>query len=309
MQLFQLSRRTLGVVLALSILSAAGCSPAAAPGSSAATPSSSTAQTAPASIATPSPSPAIQAMDFSQKLNLRKPQDPIRQDPNILFLGNSFTFANDLPGAFQKLSESGGFAPGIVELSDGGYHLSYFADPEDELGAEFYQIVEEYPLEYVILQEQSRLPTLKEDTEQEMFPAARTLDKMIKSAGGQTVFLMTWAYKNGDDLTGYGIDAVTTRDEMQTQLAQSYTAIADELGALLSPAGIAFVRCADAHPEIELWDAEDNMHPTPEGTYLAACTLYATVYNQSPAGLAYIADLDADTAAILQQTAADLVLA
>lgn len=309
MQLFQLSRRTLGVVLALSILSAAGCSPAAAPGSSAATPSSSTAQAAPASIATPSPSPAIQAMDFSQKLNLRKPQDPIRQDPNILFLGNSFTFANDLPGAFQKLSESGGFAPGIVELSDGGYHLSYFADPEDELGAEFYQIVEEYPLEYVILQEQSRLPTLKEDTEQEMFPAARTLDKMIKSAGGQTVFLMTWAYKNGDDLTGYGIDAVTTRDEMQTQLAQSYTAIADELGALLSPAGIAFVRCADAHPEIELWDAEDNMHPTPEGTYLAACTLYATVYNQSPAGLAYIADLDADTAAILQQTAADLVLA
>lgn len=312
MKLSCLNRCALSMALALSIGVTAGCAPSpesTAPSTtSPSTQAESTPSTTAPAAAEAETSPELPVMDFGQKLELRKPQDPIRQDPNIVFLGNSYTYANDLPGTFKALAESGGFTPAIVELSDGGYHLSYFADPEDELGAQFYQIVDEYPLDYVILQEQSRLPTMKEGVLNEMFPAARTLDEMIKKAGGQTVFLMTWAYKNGDDLTEYGIDTVTTRNEMQTQLAESYTGIADELGALLSPAGIAFVRCADANPDIELWDQEDNMHPTPAGTYLAACTLYATLFNQSPSGLTYISDLDAETAAILQQTAADLVL-
>lgn len=262
-----------------------------------------------ASVSSSEPTaPKIEVMDFSKKLDLKKPAEPINKAPKILFLGNSFLFVNDLPATFALLSQSGGYDIAYEELSDGGYHLSYFADPEDELGAQFYDICANYELDYVILQEQSRLPTLKDDAKQEMYPAARTLDETIKKTGAQTVFLMTWAYKNGDDLTEFGIDSVTTRDEMQTQLAETYTEISGELDALLSPAGIAFVRAADAYPDIALWDAEDNMHPTLAGTYLAACTLYATVYNETPVGLSYIDELDADTAAKLQQVAADTVL-
>lgn len=249
----------------------------------------------------------MDVMDFDKKLELKKPEKPVNKSPNILFLGNSFTYANDLPGTFIELSVSGGYDAYYDELSDGGYHLSYFADPSDELGADFYEICSNYKLDYVILQEQSRLPTLEYDTNKEMYPAARILDETIKQAGGQSVFLMTWAYKDGDDLTEYGIDTVTTREEMQTQLAQSYMGIADELDALLSPAGIAFIRSADAYPEIELWD-EDGMHPSPAGTYLAACTLYATVYDESPVGITYTAQLDEDTALKLQQIASETVL-
>ena len=91
-------------------------------------------------------------------------------------------------------------------------------------------------------------------------------------------------------------------------LAENYIAIADELDDLLIPAGVAFMRCAEQYPEIELWD-EDEQHPSLAGTYLAACTAYALFFQESPEGCSFTSDLDADTALKLQGVAAGLVLA
>lgn len=243
---------------------------------------------------------------FEGEFSFKKPEKPIPSAPNILFLGNSYTFANDLPAMFEALSWSGGFRADVYELTDGSYRLEYFADPDDELGAKVYEGLTEYDWDYVILQEQSRVPTIEAETM--MYPAARTLDALIQKADGQTVFLMTWAYRDGDDLTGYGIRKKTTREEMQGELFAAYQTIANELDALLSPAGVAFIRFAKERPEVELWDPEDGMHPTVAGSYLAACTLYATLYNESPVGLEYTAELEPETAQALQRCAANLVL-
>ena len=45
------------------------------------------------------------------------------------------------------------------------------------------------------------------------------------------------------------------------------------------------------------------------GTYLAACTVYASAYGKSPVGNAYdyFGKIDKETAAFLQQVAADTV--
>ncbi|MEM1486317.1 DUF4886 domain-containing protein [Oscillospiraceae bacterium PP1C4] len=252
------------------------------------------------------PSSEIEVMDFNKHLTLKKPNQPINQAPAVLFLGNSFIFVNDMPAMFEQLSNSGGFSPEVYELSDGGYKLENFADESDELGFEAYQALKEYEWDYVVLQEQSRLPTLM--AEEMMYPAARTLDALIKEANAQTTFLMTWAYKEGDDFDLLGKKYKSTRDQMQTQLADSYIKISDELDALLAPAGIAFIKCANKYPDIELWD-EDLQHPSQAGTYLSACVLYATLYDQSPVGLKFTAELDAQTAASLQQVAQDVVLA
>lgn len=246
-----------------------------------------------------------EVMDFNQKLNLKKPNKPISKTPSILFIGNSFIFVNDLPSMFIELSNSGGFSPDVYDLTEGYYRLELFADRNDEMGAKVYDALENYEWDYVILQEQSRVPTVFADTS--MYPAARTLDKLIKNAGGQTVFFMTWAYKNGDDLSEFGMDLRTTREEMQTLVANSYFSISEELDSLLSPIGIAFMRCSEKYPEINLWDEEDLMHSSVNGTYLAACTLYGTLYNQSPVGLTYTADLDADTASKLQEIADSVI--
>lgn len=250
----------------------------------------------------------VSVMDFSQKLDLKKPEEPIPLQPNILFLGNSYIYVNDMPGMFSELSRSGGIDAQVFEYSDGGYHLSYFVDPQDPLGAEAVSALQNYTWDYVILQEQSSLSTYPENVETEMLPAATELDALIRQAQGQTAFLMTWAYKNGNEWKENGNTLKTSREEMQTQLADTYIQISQKLDALLAPAGIAFMRCAEAYPDIELWDEEDNMHPTQAGTYLAACILYAALYNETPVGLPFTADLDGNTAGILQQIAFETVL-
>ena len=88
---------------------------------------------------------------------------------------------------------------------------------------------------------------------------------------------------------------------------ESPDAKVDTLDDLVIPAGIGFMRCMEQYPEIELWDA-DGQHPSPAGTYLAACTAYAVVYQQSPENCTYIGDLDGELAGKLQKIAAELVL-
>jgi len=93
---------------------------------------------------------------------------------------------------------------------------------------------------------------------------------------------------------------------MQSAIDDGYLAIAAEEQAAVAPVGVAWSSVmSQAHPA--LWQ-DDGSHPTTAGTYLAACVFYATIYHQSPRGLAYHADLSAVDAAILQAVAADTVL-
>ena len=61
----------------------------------------------------PGGSPSLsqtKVMDFDAPLTLKKPAEPIKESPEVLFLGNSFTFYNDLPQTFLELSYEGGFS-------------------------------------------------------------------------------------------------------------------------------------------------------------------------------------------------------
>ncbi|WP_143321308.1 DUF4886 domain-containing protein [Clostridium sp. HBUAS56010] len=240
----------------------------------------------------------VQAMDFGQELNLKKPAE-IKTDPTVLFIGNSMTYSNQLPGVFAQLSMSGGFNPDVYELTEGYYTLQEFADPQDELGAQAYEALSDHTWDYVVMQENTGMALVGDTI---MLSAVETLDELVRRAGGESVLFMTWAHKDGFSHKILGINNKNTREEMQTRMAQNYLNAAEELDLLTAPAGIAFMRCAQAYPEIELWD-EDKSHPSLEGTYLAACVLYQTLFDQTPEGVAYSADLDGDTVFKLQQIA------
>jgi PKD repeat protein len=72
----------------------------------------------------------------------------------------------------------------------------------------------------------------------------------------------------------------------------------------VAPVGVAWKYIIDNHPTINLYSA-DGSHPSLEGTYLAACTFYASVYRKNSTGATYTAGLNPTVAGILQ-SAADL---
>ena len=52
---------------------------------------------------------------------------------NILFVGNSYTFFNDMPHAcFKKIAEEAGYSVTVTAVTKGGAYLYQYADPEHE---------------------------------------------------------------------------------------------------------------------------------------------------------------------------------
>ena len=82
---------------------------------------------------------------------------------------------------------------------------------------------------------------------------------------------------------------------------------ADSVDGAVAPVGSAWKSIRDSFPSINLY-AGDGSHPSYEGSYLAACTFYASVFRKSPVGAPFIGGLDPVTAERLQIAAATTVL-
>lgn len=231
--------------------------------------------------------------DFNQPLDLKTPDPAAGETPRILFVGNSHTFSNDLPTLFSEVAAAMGHPSDVQEVTEGYYTLSQYADNTDELGAALEQKLAGEHWDFVFLQENTNDAFAY--AEENMLPAASSLDEKIRAAGGQTALLMTWTPKDGA--------SIFTPEQVQAVLAQNLIQVSSQLGSLLVPGGVAFMRCIEQYPGIGLW-AEDGMHPSLEGSYLAACLAYAVIFQESPVGCSYTADLDAGTAAQLQEVAA-----
>lgn len=123
---------------------------------------------------------------------------------------------------------------------------------------------------------------------------AKKNSEIARRHGARPVFFMSWAYKD--------VPAMTA------QLAEAYTKAGKDNNAQVIPAGLAFARSVAQRPELELYIA-DKRHPTLAGSYLAACTTYASLFRKSPVGLGYTAGLDPAVARHLQTVAWETVQA
>ena len=70
----------------------------------------------------------------------------------------------------------------------------------------------------------------------------------------------------------------------------------------IAPVGVAFENARAERPDLVLID-EDEVHATWEGAYLAAATVYATLFERSPEGLPYTFGVSEADAAFLQHIA------
>ncbi len=215
----------------------------------------------------------------------------------VLFIGNSFTFENDLPGMFTKLANVGEHQVKTGMAAQGGWTLADHVNSSDTLN----QITSE-KWNFVVLQEQSEIPAFEQSRNVTMYPAARTLVNLIEAAGATPIFFLTWAHRDG--LPGNGFQDYQT---MQFQIDIGYMGIAQELIVPVAPVGYAWLLAKGQNPKLDLWQA-DGSHPSEQGTYLAACVFYAAIFHQSPEGLSYLAGLTKETATFLQRIAASTVL-
>jgi Domain of unknown function (DUF4886) len=215
----------------------------------------------------------------------------------VLFIGNSYTYVNDLPTMFRELAKSGNHRVETDMSAQGGLMLSDQVKSTDALDK-----IKASKWNFIVLQEQSQVPASKQLRSTQMFPAARTLVSQIREVGAEPIFFITWAHRDGWAEAG-----LPSYDSMQQQLNAGYLTIARELNVQMAPVGFAWSDAWHQNPQLKLWQ-DDGSHPTSIGTYLAACVFYATIFQESPVGLSYHGDLTDEQAQFLQKVVADRVL-
>jgi hypothetical protein len=199
----------------------------------------------------------------------------------VLFLGNSFTARNDLPGLIAKLAAARGKSLEHRLISAGGASLRQHWN-----AGEARRAIQEGQHNAVVLQEQSTLPV---KNAMRMHENVRLFDEAIKAAGGTTVLYMTWVRQSAP--------------ESQQAITDAYSSIGRELGATVVPVGLAWQRFLAKHDRPVLHD-KDQSHPSLAGSYLAACVFLAALFQESPVGLdAGGTGLDEESLALLQEAA------
>lgn len=218
----------------------------------------------------------------------------------VLFIGNSYTYVNNLPQMVADVATSVNDTVEFDSYAPGGYTLQQHATDLNTINK-----IMTGNWDFVVLQEQSQLPAFPDNQViTDVFPYAKKLDSFIHiyNSCAETVFYMTWGYKNGDPSNCASFPPICTYDGMDSLLRLRYTYLADSNQAILSPVGATrhFIRINN--PSIELY-ATDNSHPTVAGTYAAACTFYTILFRNDPSNISFNSSLNTTDAASIRLAA------
>ncbi|SOE23964.1 hypothetical protein SAMN06298216_4335 [Spirosomataceae bacterium TFI 002] len=152
--------------------------------------------------------------------------------------------------------------------------------------------------DYVVLQDYSQFPSASEEhIQKHTIAAVKSLDSLnrISNPNSKLLFYQTWGRKNGDKSRCEEIPEVCTYAGMDNLTAITYDRLAAEFNGIVSPVGSVWHYLRDHNPDIELYNIDES-HPSEAGSYAAACTFYAVVYQRDPRGIPFNYLLDFDTA-------------
>ncbi len=175
--------------------------------------------------------------------------------PNVLFIGNSLTYANDLPGMLEKMMLQAGVIPGLIEsVAEPNYALQDHWAFGKYAGKALNKIKEGH-WDVVALQQG---PSATEGRPS-LLEYSQIFDEEIRKAGGKTALYMVWP----SDFRAFDFDGVS----------DSYRTAAELVNGLLFPAGEAWRAAWRRDSTLSLY-AADRFHPSPLGTYLAALVIF-----------------------------------
>lgn len=200
----------------------------------------------------------------------------------VLFIGNSYTYANDLPKVFSSVSCSGGYKVTAESVAVGGYAFSnhvYSAQTTAKINSKKW--------DYVILQDQSQIPSSRPaDVTTYYLPHAVTLANRVLSnhSSSELIYFVTWGRESGDGANCGSYAKVCTFSGHTEALLEGYTQYKNSTGGVLAQVGSAWEAVVDdsSSPFLsgDLWTG-DGSHPELLGTYLSALVLYKSIFQKS----------------------------
>ena len=219
---------------------------------------------------------------------------------SILFIGNSFTHMNDMPSIFNKLAIAKGKTVHVEKNTQAGASFHVHTTRLD-----MFEKIKSRKWDFVVLQAFSReFSHPREYIDTASLPYFTQILDSIKKNHSCTNLLLynTWGYKNGF----LEREEINTYEKMQDSISSGYKYVSEKYNIPIVPVGMVWKYVREANPALNLY-VEDEAHPNKLGSYLSACTFYASIFDESPEG-ALTSTISNDNATIIQKAAAAVVL-
>jgi hypothetical protein len=180
----------------------------------------------------------------------------------ILFIGNSLTYVNDVPGILQALADSAGGE----QLAVASRALPNYALIDHWLDGVAASEIAKGGWAWVVMQQGWTPAGIYRDT---LRLAARSFGPEIARIGAKAAMYQTWP-------------PVDRPNQFQGSI-ESYELAAADIGGEVFPVARAWLAVWERDPNIALYS--DGLHASVAGSYLAALVMYADIFDRTPVGL------------------------
>jgi hypothetical protein len=215
----------------------------------------------------------------------------IGEGTRILFIGNSYTYINDVPGLVQAMGEAAGVKLAVATVGAADYALIDHWNEgtgRREAGKSGWA--------FVVLQQGPSSVEVNRDT----LRLAAKLFAGAMTSGAKPALFSAWP------TSGRRVDF--------PRAIESYRLAATDVNGVFLPVAGAWLAAWERDPNIVLY-APDGLHTSANGAYLTALTIFARLTNRSPIGVPSELvtasggrlQIPAATAKLLQEAAAEAV--
>ena len=170
----------------------------------------------------------------------------------VLFIGNSLTYENDLPGTLAALALSVNDTIRVRTVA----HANYALIDHYQGGSAALSDIALIRWDFVVLQQGPSTTPINRDS---LVLTAKLFEPHIRAAGATPALYMVWPTSN----------RLAFFDEARI----SYEMAADAVNGVFMPAGKAWQTAWAIDPGLAFFQS-DGLHPTELGTYLAALVIY-----------------------------------
>ncbi len=228
----------------------------------------------------------------------------------VLFIGNSYTYVNDLPKMVADMAASAGDTLQYDVSVAGGVSFYNHIDPRITT-LHTLKKLRAGGWDYVVLQEQSTGFSLESFRYYGgTFTDARRMIDTVKRYNpcAEIIFYMTWGRKNGlpnscnyppwpYQCTYLAMDSVIRARTIELAFFTKTT---------ISPVSAVWRYMRNNYPAIELYDPDES-HPAPAGSYAGACSFYTAIFKKNAEVIRYNFSLPVQVAANIRAVAAKVV--
>ena len=250
---------------------------------------------------------------------------------DVLFIGNSLTYFNDMPGMLQKMMTEKNLEINIEQITYPGFslyaHLENIVEESsenhvrtrkktDQEVTETEKKIKEKDWDIIIMQTGGVSILIPEIRKKKVDPAIKEI-MSLSNPESKFILFNTWTTKvvypkeycySAADVDKYSNPGekicspeFKNSKEYFDALQSGYKELSENNEISLTRHAEIFQEITNKNPEVEL--LEDTMHPSKKGAFLSACIFYKLISGKEPNRLKYTADIDNKTAELIKMTA------